>query len=136
MPPVDPTDSSMGSGVPGEVTAVAPRLFRFPTASSLLSAPPPVLAPGELSCIRVIQVGEGFIVVGDDSSDAAVKVYTTALPGTVAYAATLPDTPPVRSRIRPHRKRRPPGDGGRELGLPDGACGDGVRLLLLRGQVR
>ena len=77
VPPSDPSLSADGSGVPGEVTATRDDgASRYATVASLLATSPPLLTPVELSCKPVLDVGSGFIVVGDDTTDAAVRVHT------------------------------------------------------------
>ncbi|MGB9619958.1 MAG: hypothetical protein ACPL7K_06075, partial [Armatimonadota bacterium] len=80
IPPSDPSLPDDGLGIPGQVTAYAAEgVSRFDTVASLLAAAPPVLTRVELSAKPIVSMGEGYIVVGDDNSSAAVKVYTNAV---------------------------------------------------------
>lgn len=78
IPPSDPSLPADGSGVPGVVTAdSADGVSRFATVASLLATSPTILSPVELDCKPIVHVGDGFITVGDDTTDAVVKVYTS-----------------------------------------------------------
>lgn len=79
IPPSDPSLIDDGMGIPGEVSAYAIEgVSQFDTVASLLATAPPVLSRIALTCKPVVNVGEGFIVVGDDSDNSMVKVYTNA----------------------------------------------------------
>lgn len=75
--PAAPADPS-GPVDSAPVTVEPIGLDRFDTIASLLSTPPAILTPIELSGKRVCEAGDGFIVIGDDSGGAAIKVYTRA----------------------------------------------------------
>ena len=83
--PIPPSDESLpdnGLGISGEVSAYSTNqgAARFETVASLLATAPPVLSSVELSAKPIVSINaeEGYIVVGDDNSDSAVKVYTNA----------------------------------------------------------
>lgn len=77
VPPSDPSLPATGKGLQGDVTSdSAPLPFSVMSVLSLLGSCPTVLTPVELGCRPVRSIGDGFIVVGDDDSDATVKVFT------------------------------------------------------------
>ncbi|MEN6521706.1 MAG: hypothetical protein ABFD46_11230, partial [Armatimonadota bacterium] len=77
IPPSDPSLTADGSGIPGLVTSEpAEKPSVYGTVASLSSAP--LLSTVEISCKPVRETGAGYITVGDDDSDAAIKVYTNA----------------------------------------------------------
>ena len=79
IPPSDPSLADDGTGIPGEVSAYATEGgARFDTVASLLATAPPVLTHAALACKPVVSVGDGFIVIGDDSDNSVVKAYTNA----------------------------------------------------------
>lgn len=79
IPQSDPSLPDDGMGIWGPVTAdTTDGVLGFETVASLLATAPPVLSPIKLACKPVVEVGNGFIIVGDDNSNAAVKVYTNA----------------------------------------------------------
>jgi len=63
--PVAPADPSGPVGA-ALVTATPIGVAHFDSVSSLVSTRPAVMTPVELSCRRVCEVGDGFIVIGDD----------------------------------------------------------------------
>lgn len=79
VPPSDPSMPSDGTGVAGPVTAQAQDgAICFDSVAAMLAANPAVLSRIELSSKPIKEVGEGYILVGDDTSNAGVKVYTAA----------------------------------------------------------
>ncbi|MDO8589360.1 MAG: PQQ-binding-like beta-propeller repeat protein [Armatimonadota bacterium] len=83
-PPSDPSLPADGLGVTGDVTAAPPLTpAKFDTVAELLAAQPALLTRAQLSGKPVKEVGEGYIVIGDDNADSTVKIYTTdeAKPG-------------------------------------------------------
>lgn len=80
--PLQPADPS-GSAPSASVTARYVQVARFDTVGALLAARPELLSPVELCCKRIVEVGNGFMLVGDDDGSSAVKVYANvaAKPG-------------------------------------------------------
>jgi len=77
IPPSDPSLIDNGAGISGEVSAYATQeIAKYDTVASLLATAPPLLSLVEIACKRIVSVGNGYIVVGDDDSNSVVKVYT------------------------------------------------------------
>ncbi|MEN6370902.1 MAG: PQQ-binding-like beta-propeller repeat protein [Armatimonadota bacterium] len=77
IPPSDPSLTTDGRGIPGLVTSEpAEKPSAYGTVAALSTAP--LLSTVEISCKPVRETGAGYIKVGDDNSDAAIKVYTNA----------------------------------------------------------
>jgi hypothetical protein len=77
IPPSDPSLVDNGAGISGEVSAYATQeVAKYDTVASLLTTAPPVLSLVEIACKRILSVGDGYIVVGDDDSNSTIKVYT------------------------------------------------------------
>lgn len=78
--PIPPSDASLsddGTGVSGAVSAnVTQGVSRYDTIASFLASAPPVLSQVELSAKPITGIGEGYVTVGDDNSESAVRVYT------------------------------------------------------------
>jgi hypothetical protein len=82
VPPSDPSLADNGTGVPGEVDAELDTTpVHFQSVAALIAAAPPVLTPISLSCKPIVEVGNGFVIVGDDGADSRVKVYSPNVVG-------------------------------------------------------
>ncbi len=80
----DPSFPDDGMGIAGPVSAnLSDEVTPFNSVADLLAAAPPVLTPITLACLPVTSAGDGFVLVGDDSDSATVKVYVNSqvLPG-------------------------------------------------------
>lgn len=79
---IPPSDESMAAGgIPDEVTAYATEeTTKFDTVAALIASPPAILSHVELAAKPILSVNaaEGYIIVGDDASPFAVRVYTNA----------------------------------------------------------
>lgn len=79
IPPSDPSLADDGMGLPWPVMIDSTvGISKFDTIASLLATAPPLFSYIETACKPVVGVGEDYILVGDDSTDAVVKVYTRA----------------------------------------------------------
>lgn len=76
----DPSLPDDGLGIASAISALATaQPTHFDSVASLLDASPAVLSRVQLECKPLVGTGEGFVVVGDDNSQANVKVYTNLL---------------------------------------------------------
>lgn len=76
-PPCDPGLTDDGRGIPGPVTAhPIDQKWDGGNVSELLANPPLPLSQVVLECKPIVETAEGFIVVGDEDSQASVKVFT------------------------------------------------------------
>jgi len=76
--PSDPSLPDDGFGISAVPTAASPAVAAYDSVASLVAAEPSVLSVVSLSCKKITEVGEGYVAVGDDDSDANIKVYTNA----------------------------------------------------------
>ncbi|MDO8683298.1 MAG: hypothetical protein Q7N50_07455, partial [Armatimonadota bacterium] len=74
VPPSDPSETSLRAAEVTTSPEEAPR--RFNTIADLLAFSAPVGLKVKLECIRVADVGSGFVMLGDDSGGAMLKVYS------------------------------------------------------------
>lgn len=73
IPPSDP----MLDGYPGYVTAAPENEpVKFETVASLTTASPAILTQVKMKAKPIIEIGEGFVILGDDHSKAKVKIFT------------------------------------------------------------